>query len=332
MKTRIKIFTIVLTILLFAQVVFPVQAKGENKKPDPAFRDKAAWVDKSHVPYFGRNALVNIYLADGLFYSVDAVSRDVVEIEPVVMDYQIDATYSGDQLKGMAENLVARFFGDKVKLDKLSFSLGQKIGTFFFRWEDTKKQLDDGSYPFIQVGFSQNGDFLNLYNTLPFGHDNITWSGTKVSANILLIGPFNEIYANGGAYWTGTGGWTSTTGGYYYLHPSGCSGTFCSKFYYTQQSTGGGGLIYGNWWPNYNTNTKAAVFVPGTYATAVVNYEVVRNNGSYFFTQVNQNAYYNTWVSITSSAISNGIDEVSLNNYGTTANFVAWDEVWVYNP
>jgi len=313
--------------------VLVAQAKGAGNKPDPTFKDRATHIDKSHVPYFGKNAVVDTYVADGFLYSVDTISQDVVDIGPEVLNYQTDATFSEDQLRGMAETMVVQFLGNKVELDKLSFSLGQKVGTYFFRWDDTSKQLDDGSFPYIQVGLSQNGDFLNFYNTLSFGHDKTAATSAKAYANIMLIGPFNQIYANGGAYWTGSGGWYTTNGGYYYYYPSGCSGTFCSKFYYAYQNTGGAGLISGNWWPASNTNTKAAAFIPSTNATAVVNYQIVKNNGTYFFTQIDQNAYYNAWASIAATAVSNGIRQVALNNYGTaTYNLVAWDEVWVYNP
>lgn len=283
------------------------------------------------MPYYGKNAVVDTYLADGIFYSVDVVTQDVVEIQPEVMNYRVDAAYTEDQLRRMAETMIAEFLGDKVKLDKLSFSLGQKIGTYFFRWEDTTKQLDYGGYPFIQVGLSQNGDFLNFYNTLPFGR-NTAWTGAKVKANILQIGPFNEIYANGGAYWQGGGGSTPAQGGWYYYHPERCSGAFCSVFYYAPQSTGGAGLIKGNWWSNYNKNTRAAAFIPYYNATAVVTYYVYVNDGTSRTRQIDQNAFYDAWALLTSSTVSPGINGVNLNNYGTTSKLVAWDEIWVYNP
>jgi len=81
----------------------------------------------------------------------------------------------------------------------MTFSLGQKIGTYFFRWEDQGKKLDDGTISFVQVGLSQNGDFLNFVNTLPFGH-----GPAKVSPMVKkrpnYIGPYNSIFANGGAF------------------------------------------------------------------------------------------------------------------------------------
>ena len=342
MKQVTKIFaTFFLTLLLFAQSAPFVQAKGENKKPDPNFMDKATHVEKSNLPYYGKDAIVDIYLADGMFYSVDTITQDIVEIEPDVMSYQVDSVYDENQLQGLAETIIADFLGDKVKLDKLSFSLNQKIGTYFFRWDDVTKKNDDG-FAFIQVGLSQNGDFLNLVNTLPFGNK-FSAGSTKalllLNPNPSLIGPFNQIYANGGSYWTaGNGAYLlSATGGYYSLYPTGCSGTFCSKYYYSTATSSA--FISGKWTPNANTNTKAAAFIPyGSNATATVKYEIKPIGSASIFKLIDQNAYGNTWVNITPvTVVTSGISyiklfDVGFNGTGTSSYKVAWDEVWVYNP
>jgi hypothetical protein len=209
MKQASKAITFFLTFLLFAQSAFAAQAKGENKKPDPHFRDKATHVEKSHVPYYSKDAVVDIYTADGMLYSVDTTTQDVVAIEPEVMDYQVDATYDEDQLREIAKATITDFLGDKVNLDKLSYSLVEKIGTYFFRWEDVNKQLDSGSYTFIQVGLSQNGDFLNFANTLPFGKKFASLKAPKAqmipaqAPNLAVY--FREIYANGGYHLKKTG-------------------------------------------------------------------------------------------------------------------------------
>lgn len=282
MTKAANIFVVVL--ILLTQTVFGVYAKSEkNKKPDPSFKDKATHVEKSHKPYYGDTAVVDIYELDGIYYSVDADTGEVAEIIPDVINYEVTATYSEDQLREMAEDLVTQFLGEKLDLSQLTFSLGQKIGTYFFRWEDQAKKLDDGTTAFVQVGLSQNGDFLNLFNTLPFGR------GTpKVRPAITsipnLIGPFNEIYANRTAnttstYWIASGTMTSTTGGYFYLYPASyCTAGYCSTFLYTTQSSSGSSAA--TWKPNPNTNTKASVFIPSTHATATVTYKITKNNNS----------------------------------------------------
>jgi len=326
MKLSIKATNIVLVILmLLAQTVLGAQAKSDNKKPDPSFKDKAEHVEKSRVPYYGRNAVVDVYELDSMYYSVDAINGDIVEIIPSVINYEIDATYTEEQLKNIAETMVAQFLGEKVNLNKMTFSLGKKVGTFFFRWEDDFRKMEDGSLPFIQVGLSQNGDFLNFFNTLPF-----ELKTPKVQSRIVnqpnLIGPFNQVYANGGPKWSKTGSMTSTQGGYFYLYPSSiCTAGYCSKFMYSSSGAAGG------WYPNSNTSTKAAVFIPGTHAIGGVTY-TVKNNLSVVVSNyyVLQNSWYNTWVSVTPSTSSNGIASVGMQN--TSGSEVAWDEVWVYNP
>ncbi len=342
MKLVSRIATFILIAFLFAQSVLVVEAKGENKKPDPHFRDKAMHVEKSRTPYYGNEAVVDIYLADSVLYSVDIVTQDVVGIEPEVMSYQVDATYNEEQLRGMAETMITDFIGDKVKLDKLSYSLGQKIGTYFFRWEDADKQLDSGIYPFIQVGLSQNGDFLNFVNTLPFGKNFASLQAPKVQMMPVqapyLIGPFNQIYANGGSYWTPTTWtWSSGTGGYFGTAPipAGCSGTFCTKYYYTTARSSA--YVYGKWTPNSNTSTQASAYIPAYNATATVQYVIQpRSGGTTIYTIVDQNAWTG-WKRITPSTVANGISYVQLwdvgfNGTGTSSYKVGWDELWVYNP
>lgn len=327
---------LLVVLMLFTQNVLSVHAKSEkNKKPDPAFKEKATHIEKSHKPYYGDTTVVDIYELDGIYYSVDAVTGEVAEIIPNSINYEITPTYNEVELQGMAEEIVSQFLGEEVDLSTLTFSLGQKIGTYFFRWEDNDKKLEDGTTAFVQVGLSQNGDFLNLFNTLPFGHGNpkVHPLVTKIPS---LIGPFNEIYANRTAnttstYWVASGSMTSTTGGYFYLYPASyCTAGYCSTFLYTTQSSSGSSAA--TWKPNSNTNTKASVFIPSTHATASVTYKITQNNGSTTNSTVNQNAFYNSWVSITLSTISNGIKSITLNNLGSSGLQVAWDETWVYNP
>jgi hypothetical protein len=336
MKRVSKIITFFLTLLLFTQSTFTVQAQSEGKKPDPNFKDKATHAEKSRIPYYSKDAIVDIYVADGMFYSVDTATQDVVAIEPEVMSYQVDATYDEDQLREIAEATIADFLGDKVKLDKLSYSLVQKIGTYFFRWEDVDKQLDSGSYPFIQVGLSQNGDFLNFANTLPYGKEFASQKAPKAqmipvqSPNLAVY--FREIYANGGAYWTKSGTMSSVTGGWYYYNPTGCSGTFCSKFYYTGTSSCSTSCVKGVWKPNTNYSTKAAAYIPSTHATATVTYVIVRQDNTTFSYPLDQNAWSDAFVNITSTTQSQGFKQVTLNSYGSASKEVAWDELMVYTP
>jgi len=297
----------------------------ESKMPDPNFMDKvvgASQVAGSHLPYYGANAVVDTYSVDGMLYLVDASTQDVVTIEPEVMAYSIKAVYTKTQLEDVARNIITQFLGVNA-LNNLSPSFGKKIGTNFFRWEDATSQLDDGSYPFIQIGLSQNGDFLNLVNTLPFGKQ-IT------SLSSLPALKFSAIYANGGAYWSKSGTMKVASGGWYKTH-SGCSGTFCSTFYYATTGSCSAGCITGTWKPIANLNTKAAVFIPSTHATVKATYMILTNNNVWNSRVIDQNVWFNAFVNITPTVVI-GIRQVQLKNLGTAGKEAAWDELWVYQP
>ena len=331
-KTAISIFM----VLAFFSMVLPVQAIGNDTKPNPLFKNNASHIDRSRRPYYGNDAVVDTYLLNGINYSTDAVSQQIVEIVPQDIQYKTDATFSQEELKGQAEKLISDFLGNNVDLSTLSFSLGKKIGTYFFRWEDNAKKLDDGTPAYIQVGLSANGDFLNLFNTLPFGNTSTISKGSNTGqpasmAVSPMIGAFNDVYANGSTiYWSGSGSFTPRTGGWYYLHPSGCSGTFCPFFYTAPGSSLGNNI--GQWNARANKNTEASVFIPSTYASATVTYSVGTNGQGTIRHQVNQNAYSNSWVALNSSVVSSGISYVTLVNFAASGTSVAWDECWVYNP
>jgi hypothetical protein len=336
MKSAFKIVNLIFVLVILLSLTnLHAQAETQANIPDPNFKANAVHTGRSRLPYYGAKAVVEEYLSAGLYYSEDVVSGQIVEISSEDMPYKIDPTFSVKELKNQAEKLVGDFLGNKVKLNSLSYTLGKKIGTFFFHWEDTTKHLDDGTAAFIQVGLSHNGDFLNLVNTLPFAHDGPVSSventdGNKVSPG---IGPFSEFYANGGKYWNVNGSnWHSATGGWYYFHPAGCSGAFCSKFYWSTISSCPICYVKGIWRPNPNTKTLAAAFIPSTRATASVRYLVMLGNRSSYIKVVDQNRLLNAWANLTPAKSESGVLMVTLDNFVGTAGYIAWDEIWVYNP
>ncbi len=80
----------------------------------------------------------------GLFYyTLDSRLRLVVWIEPKNMP-QGSEGHSVQELEKLAREMIA-LVSPEINLDVLTPSFGQKIGTYFFRWEDlTKPVLDDG--------------------------------------------------------------------------------------------------------------------------------------------------------------------------------------------
>src|SRR3970040_2412475 len=87
--------------------------------------------------------------------------------DPANTNYSTESLYSQDELKAKARAFILTVAGN-INLDSLLPSFGDKGGqNFFFRWENPSMKLADNTSPFIQVGLSAGGDFLNYVNTLP---------------------------------------------------------------------------------------------------------------------------------------------------------------------
>lgn len=129
-------------------------------------------VDVSAFPYYRAEIELTSYETDGNYFTVYSDHHQIIEIIPKVSPLTDELppvpNFSIDTLEQQARELIALLAPD-VKLDELTFVPGEKVRTYFFRWEDrTKPLLDDGmSYPFVQIGFNENGELLNYINTLP---------------------------------------------------------------------------------------------------------------------------------------------------------------------
>jgi hypothetical protein len=108
----------------------------------------------------------SVYETEEKYYTLDSRLRLVVFILPKNMPQGVEGL-SVQELEKMARDMIA-LVSPEVNLGPLTYTFNQKIGTYFFRWEDlTKPLLDDGrSYPFVQVGMNGKGELLNYYNTL----------------------------------------------------------------------------------------------------------------------------------------------------------------------
>lgn len=128
-------------------------------------------VDVSAFPYYRAEIELTSYETDGNYFTVYSDHHQIIEIIPKVSpltdELPLVPNFSIDTLEQQARELIALLAPD-TNLDGLTFVPGEKIRTHFFRWEDrTKPLLDDGmSYPFVQVGFNENGELLNYINTL----------------------------------------------------------------------------------------------------------------------------------------------------------------------
>ena len=123
------------------------------------------------LPFYRNDLTFFQYVTGTRVYVLDA-SGDVIEISPIEPPQTSDLTplapLSKAELEKKARSLI-QLWAPGTDLEALTEAGGEKINTFFFRWENREKALlDDGrSYPFIQVGFNEDGELLNYYNTLP---------------------------------------------------------------------------------------------------------------------------------------------------------------------
>jgi len=167
---------------------------------------EVTYLSRGRTPY-DLNAQLERYRTNQHIYSVDTATSEIVQIR-LVDERHINAEprFSKDQLESKARDFIARV-SDQINLDQLTPAFGEKEETyFFFRWEDQSKRLADGSVPFVQVGFSRSGDFLNYVNTLPLAKGGLSTSGSLPKwTEFLGVGTaeaaFSQIYANGGSYW-----------------------------------------------------------------------------------------------------------------------------------
>ena len=290
--------------------------------------EPVAYQYHDRMPAYDQNANVELYKSNKNIYTMDIATNELIEIDPINSSesgtQNSDKIQSQDALRKLAENLI-KSVSKTLDVSKLVFSLGQKGANYFFRWEDTSKKLSSGMQPFVQVGYTQNGDLLNYVNTIPF-------SQISASTNSItpLIGPFNEIYANGGIHWLGQGPMTVwNNAGYCWLYPE----SWCTprNVFWTYE-TSGSPISEGVWFPNSNNNTVAKAFIPYNNATGQALYHV-HSPGLEIDYWINQNSYYDAWVMITQEGIMPSISFIDLQNVGNYSSLkIAWDEVWVYNP
>lgn len=106
MKQITKIITLMLVLLLISPFALPVQAQSGNNWPNPNFMASATPAGKTSMLYYDLDAMIDIYLSDGLSYYVDEDTQAVVQIfTPDEYPHETTTAYSEDQLRKMAESL-----------------------------------------------------------------------------------------------------------------------------------------------------------------------------------------------------------------------------------
>ncbi len=332
---------------LWQETVRQIEAAiGRPDEMKAVIENQIAEIDGSYPSYVNRavfsynsNVAIEKYKTEKYYYTVDIASGQILEIMPVdstrfrrAFDDK-ETVYSPDELEKMALTYISSFSED-VDISLLEPVFGDKNGrNYFFRWENPANKLPDGMTSFIQVGLSAKGDLLNFVNTLP--------AGIKQERGLLqqigifpmtALASFNELYANGGGYWSWLDGSSSATtksnAGYCYI------AGWCSpkNFYwsYTDATTSPENEPYirGMWDVNPSSQyIYLYAFIPSTNATAYSRYTASYDNGTQWDgATIDQEAFSNVWVSVLGPHFNYGV--VRLDNDDDIAGYkVAWDEV-----
>lgn len=121
---------------------------------------------------YNNEVLAEYYIVGQDYYELDTRTNQVIQFGPASLQpgekpkqYDTTPRYTPEQLEAMARAFIAE--RTKVDLTQLTPNHGNKGDVnFFFRWEDRTRERQDGSYPFIQVGFTRGGDLLSYTNSL----------------------------------------------------------------------------------------------------------------------------------------------------------------------
>jgi hypothetical protein len=304
--------------------------------------NKPVYLERFTLPY-NPSAALERYQTGKFFYTVDIATSHVVDISPVDINVfpkhspnsnALKGKYSDDELQGRARDYISKVAGE-VDLDTLTPVFANKEGRiYFFRWVDSTGSLYDGTAPFIQVAISSlDGKARHYVNTLPLAMAPSQAMLQKIGMMPREVkAAFNEVYANGGAYWSwlNNGGSADTTSNAGYCYIAG----WCSpkNFYWSwtdaTTSPQNEPYIKGRWTTNVTTeSTRSYAFIPSTNATAYSRYTTTINNGASAVDKViDQEIYFNVWVFLVGYYPQ--ITQVTLDNNDDIAGYkVAWDEV-----
>lgn len=280
------------------------------------------------------------YRTEKYFYTVDIAYGQILEVMPIPIKtpvrHEVDdkkPLYSPENLEKIAVDQI-RELAEDVDLSSLQPVFSDKNErNYFFRWENTESSLPDGMTPFIQVSLSVKGELLNYVNTLPAGIKQEQAFLQQIGVfPIDVLASFNELYANGGGYWSWLNGSSSATtksnAGYCYIVG------WCSpkNFYwsYTDATTSPENEPYirGMWDVNPSSQyIYLYAFIPSTNATAYSRYTASYDNGTKWDgATIDQEIYSNVWAPVLGPHFNYGV--VRLDNDDDIAGYkVAWDEV-----
>lgn len=126
---------------------------------------QVTFLDIGSIPYYSLDKKLSDYETKSNTYVLYSQTHQIIEIAP--KQSPLGSEGSAQELEQKAREIIAQIAPD-VNFDALILTKSQKMGAYFFHWEDRSKFLDDGhSYPSVQIGLNGKGELLSYYNTLP---------------------------------------------------------------------------------------------------------------------------------------------------------------------
>ena len=242
-------------------------------------------------------------------------------------------TYSQIELENKARTFIGAA-DPNIDLDSLQPVFNNKEGRiYFFRWEDASQTLNDGTKPFVQVGFSSiDGTLRGYTNTLPLAMNQAQAALQRLGMIPATVkASFNEVYANGSTNghwaWVQYGSYANTVpnDGYCYY------AVWCSpkNYYWAYTEETIGKLVKGKWIPNNSSQyTRMWAWIPCNNATAFAYYKAWVNNGGLTAQSIiDQEDYCNVWQLVIGA--NKNYTQIQLWEWDIAGYKVAWDEAWL---
>lgn len=182
MKNINKIFLSIGSVLiLLASISFsPSDVTKASFKPQPnTFEslihgitgEDVQWVENEKLPYYSMENDLDVFVSGDFQFRIDSASGQIIEImptDPGKIFSVAGAELRDDDLKNLATEFIAKA---EIDLDFALLTLevfNKEETNYFFRWSTGQPNTPEYGKYSIQVGFTKDGQFLNLVNTLPF--------------------------------------------------------------------------------------------------------------------------------------------------------------------
>ena len=185
-----KTLVIAILILIFGGASFWLFKKPNNQPPQQDSQEQIRQRDISKIKDFSgnqdmaveyvstgksaynQNVQENLYYAGSDQYEVDVRNGKIIQFgtRSLPVGSQNEKTYDNipryntQELEAMAKEFIAKNVSE-INLEKLTPNHNNKGTNYFYRWGDKSIKTSEG-YPFIQVGYSQDGTLITYTNSI----------------------------------------------------------------------------------------------------------------------------------------------------------------------